>query len=971
MSIIRTSRSADPRWFLGVGSLLLALLFVGLALNHHQAREAVLNLQNENQAKLQALAVQSAQQHLLQQGQLFAKTLATDPDVLRLVRQADQWLRQGALMEEADLQPIRAQLTRQLMPAWQALQSHRALQLQIYWGKTGISLLRMQAPEEFGDAVADHRPLLYQALHQGRMTSGLDIGRHSVGNRAIAPLRANDDPDSPVIGALEVGFGILPELSVLGEQLDAGLAILVNQAELEGVFWTRPVGVRLDGLKGWLLQAHSAPQILRWATQRALRAPGPGDTLQILNSGDRRFLLNQIPLHDARMHNNPSRPPTAVVLVWRDITTTLGEHQHTEHQLLMTWGLAWLIAEALLLVLGWLLHRRTIVQRRHDTALRDSESRFRSMVSNLPGVVYRHGSDPARPPDYLSTGIERLTGYRAEDFIAPGQRNYLSLIHPEDRAGFEQSDGDFERTYRLINADSEILWVQESRRALRDADGSLLWYDGFIWDVTQRVIAEQALRASQEHLSSLYHLAPVGIMLSRLEDGELLEWNSELQRVSGYSATELAGCNVRSLLPDPRNGQATVRQLLQKGCYGPHETELRRQDGKQVSVLLNGTLISGADGGQLVWSIVQDITARVAAERETSEREQYLRLLIANVVDAIIIIDTRGIIETFNHAAEDMFGYGEQEVLGHNLSMLMPEPHRAAHNGYLRDYEKRGEGRMLEQNRELLAVRRNGETFSIELRVSEISHGGERKFIGLVRDITERKRIERMKSDFVSVVSHELRTPLTSIAGVLGLITGGALGEAPESMRSMLDIAQQNSLRLGILIDDLLDMDKLIAGQMQMQLHNQQLTPLLQEALRANQGYFEQYGVHCELGELDMAQVSVDAHRLQQVLANFLSNAAKFSPTGEVVTLSSKRLGDHIRISVTDHGPGIPQAFKEHIFQKFSQADSSDTRQKGGTGLGLAISKELIEHMHGRIGFDAERTQGACFWFELPIHNAS
>lgn len=971
MSLTRTSRSADPRWLLGIGSLLLVLLFGGLALNDHKAREALLNLQNKNQSKLQALAVQSAQQHLLKQGQLFAATLATNPEVLSLVRQADQRLTQGAPMDGADLQPIREQLTRQLMPAWQALQSHRALQLQIYWGEAGISLLRMQAPEEFGDAVADHRPLLYKALRQGQMTFGLDIGRHSVGNRAIAPLRAGDSPDSPVIGALEIGFGILPELSELGDQLDAGLGILVNQAELEKIFWTRLVGVRLDSLQGWLLQAHSTPQILHWAAQRALLAPGSGHTLQVLEAEGRRFLLNQIPLHDARMQSNSSHLPTAVVLVWRDITAALEEHQHTERQLLMKWVLAWLIAEALLLILGWLLHRRAIVQRQHDTALRDSESRFRSMVSNLPGVVYRRGGDAARTLDYLSTGIERLAGYRAEDFIAPGQRSFLSLIHPHDRTCFAQEDGDFERTYRLINADGKTLWVRENRRALRDTDGSLLWYDGFIWDVTQRVLAEQALRASEEHLSSLYHLAPVGIMLSRLEDGELLEWNSELQRVSRYSATQLAGCNVRSLLPDPRNGQAAVKQLLQRGCYGPHETELRREDGQPVPVLLNSTLISGADGSLLVWSIVQDITARVTAERETSEREQYLRLLIANVVDAIIIIDTRGIIETFNHAAEDIFGYDEQEVLGHNLSMLMPEPHRSAHDSYLQDYEKRGEGRVLEQNRELTAVRRNGEIFTIELRVSEISHGGERKFIGLVRDITERKRIERMKSDFVSVVSHELRTPLTSISGALGLITGGALGEAPEAMRSMLDIAQQNSIRLGKLIDDLLDMDKLIAGQMQLQLHSQPLTPLLQEALCANQGYFEQYGVHCELGELETAQVSVDGHRLQQVLANFLSNAAKFSPTGEVVTLSSKRLGDRVRISVSDRGPGIPQMFRERIFQKFSQADSSDTRQKGGTGLGLAISKELIEHMHGRIGFDTERSQGACFWIELPIHDAS
>lgn len=602
-------------------------------------------------------------------------------------------------------------------------------------------------------------------------------------------------------------------------------------------------------------------------------------------------------------------------------------------------------------------------------ALRDSESRFRSMVSNLPGVVYRRSDDENRTLNYLSTGIERLTGYPASDFIAPSTRSYLSLVHPDDLAQVQQADSNFELTYRLINARGQVIWVQDNRRALRDVEGVVLWYDGFIWDVTQRILAEQALRASQEHLSSLYRLAPVGIMLSRLEDGQLLDWNPELQRVSGYSPEQLINCNVLRLLPDPRNGHGTVKQLLQKGSYGPRETLLVRLDGKQVPVLLNGTLITGSDGSLLVWSIVQDITARAAAESEAREREAYLRLLIANVVDAIII-DASDTIETFNHAAERIFGYDEKDIIGQNVSILMPAGYRSSHSQYLSAAEKRGGQHVLEQNRELVGLRRNGETFTIELRVSEIRHDGQCKFIGLVRDITERKRIERLKSDFVSVVSHELRTPLTSIAGALGLMTGGALGEIPEAIRQMLDIAQQNSQRLGLLIDDLLDMDKLIAGKMCMDMHVQPLTPLLLEAMRSNQGYFDQYSVRGEIGELAEVLVSVDSNRLQQVLANFLSNAAKFSPSGGVVVLSSHRLDDHVQVSVTDQGPGGPPSFREHIFQKFSQADSSDTRQKGGTGLGLAIRKGLIEHMHGRIGFDTERTHGTRFWFELPVHES-
>ncbi|MES2604449.1 MAG: ATP-binding protein, partial [Pseudomonadota bacterium] len=238
----------------------------------------------------------------------------------------------------------------------------------------------------------------------------------------------------------------------------------------------------------------------------------------------------------------------------------------------------------------------------------------------------------------------------------------------------------------------------------------------------------------------------------------------------------------------------------------------------------------------------------------------------------------------------------------------------------------------------------------------------------VMRDITAIKHMEKMKDEFVSTVCHELRTPLTSISGALSLVLGGVLGEVPMMMSEMLGVAHQNSQRLAALINDLLDMEKLLAGKMHFEFAPQALIPLLDETLLTLTSYAEPLGVFLQRTGTQPVTVNVDSMRLIQVLTNLLSNACKFSPRGSKVLLDHKIIEDQVEVSIIDQGSGIPESFRERIFQKFSQADSSNNRSKGGTGLGLVICKELIERMHGEIGFESCADKGTRFWFRLPIH---
>lgn len=243
-----------------------------------------------------------------------------------------------------------------------------------------------------------------------------------------------------------------------------------------------------------------------------------------------------------------------------------------------------------------------------------------------------------------------------------------------------------------------------------------------------------------------------------------------------------------------------------------------------------------------------------------------------------------------------------------------------------------------------------------------------RSLLRALRYASERKRLERLKDEFVATVSHELRTPLTSITGSLGLLMGSAAGVLPAPAARLLKIAHTNCQRLVRLVNDILDIEKLESGQVVFDLRKVEVRALIEQAVDANRGFAETHNVRLRIegATSAVANVRADTDRLAQVVTNLLSNAVKFSSSGSEVVIDIEKGIDLVRINVRDHGPGISEAFKLHIFERFAQADASNIRRKGGTGLGLSIVKQIVERLGGKVGFADAPGGGTTFYIELP-----
>lgn len=350
--------------------------------------------------------------------------------------------------------------------------------------------------------------------------------------------------------------------------------------------------------------------------------------------------------------------------------------------------------------------------------------------------------------------------------------------------------------------------------------------------------------------------------------------------------------------------------------------------------------------------------------------ETKIRSVMNSVSDGLIVIDATGRVDIVNPACERIFGYSADEIVGRNVKMLTPTDYQGQFDGYLKTRCELGSNMVIDIGREIECRRKDGSTFPADLSVSEMKLGDRRLYCGTIRDITERKHMEIVKNEFVSTVNHELRTPLTSIQGSLGILKVKAAGKLDEKGERLLELASNGAERLGHLVNDILDLEKIAAGKMDYRIEPVEIGVLVHKVVDSHMGIADKYNVRFETQcNLPETLINLDASRFNQALVNLLSNASKYSPAGEAVVIEVATAPDgRIRVSVTDRGPGIPDSFRDKIFERFTQANSSTTRMEGSSGLGLNITKTIIEAFDGTVTFDTAEGEGTTFHFFLPVY---
>ena len=471
--------------------------------------------------------------------------------------------------------------------------------------------------------------------------------------------------------------------------------------------------------------------------------------------------------------------------------------------------------------------------------------------------------------------------------------------------------------------------------------------------------------------------------------GNIQVFNQACERLFGYAPEEVLGRNVKMLMPAPYREEHDgylehYRKTGEKRIIGiGREVVGQRKDGSTFPMYLSVGQ-GQSDGAAIYVGIIHDLTERNAAEQRILEREERLRSILDTVPDAIILIDDRGVVESFSPAAARMFGYTPAQVVGQNVKMLMPPGYREAHDGYLRRYLDTGEKRIIGIGRVVVGQRSDGSTFPLELAVGEILLGDQRLFTGFVRDITEKqgteRRLEEMQSELLhvsrlsamgqmgSALAHELNQPLAAIMNyvkaahrTLEPVDDPRVARA----RELITKASDQTARAGNIIRHLRD----FIAKRESSRSNESLHKIIEEAIALGLVGAADANVKVKvLLDPEIPPVLVDKIQIQQVIINLIRNAVEAMqqvPVRQLVIESLVAEPNLAQVTVADTGPGLPQEVASRLFQPFV------TTKEKGMGIGLTICQSIVTAHGGRIWATPNQDAGVSFHFQIPLAGPS
>lgn len=601
------------------------------------------------------------------------------------------------------------------------------------------------------------------------------------------------------------------------------------------------------------------------------------------------------------------------------------------------------------------------------------EHRFEQLVAQSQEGVATIGVDGiirsanARLGELLGVPAETLTGMRAISLIdATPEIARERWLEPLLRGEMAVVRG----TVRLLCPVGDPLWAHASARAVRDAQGRVEAVEVLLVDVDWLAGRRQQLELGRAQLDKAQRLARIGHWFADLTTGELV-WSAMVYEILGLDPQDMTpSTDGFYAVVHPEDRARVVATDTRTDLPREHRMRFRVvwPDGSVRMVQEIAALSVDERGHRVSHGAIQDITEQHAAEQALRDSEARLQQVIAATQEGWWDIDLRSG-ETFQSARwYQIHGYRPDEL--HPTydvwRALIPDDDLAVADAC---FAEAVAARAPNFSLETRARHRDGQLLPVRVRghIEYDEQGAAVRVSGMTSDLTELRRAEAAKEQFVSSVSHELRTPLTAIAGTLETIMAGVSGPVAPATEPLLEVAVRNTTRLRALIDDLLDIEQLHEGTLPLRRERHDLIAVVAEILDDHRALGAPRGVTLHLEVTGPGPVTVvgDRRRLGQVVANLLSNAVKHSPHGGVVQTRVLPDPTQVRVEVIDTGAGVPDSFAGRIFERFARADPSDAPGRGGTGLGLAISRELVRQHDGEIGYES-LPGSTVFWFVLP-----